>query len=537
MQSRRASLPLFQKVSLAAFSWAAAWALMLSLDGRVALANLTLLPVLATALASLWLPLVASMVCSLLAVLAFNWRFVPPRDSLIVAGQEHLLLLLSMLSLCWITSALMARLRWQAANAERHAHRAEQLRSFGESLRDSASALDLAPELAAALQGLVGTEVRLMLLNGEPLPARNEPSAVLWHGTAPDADQTSGLWLCLRTGQAMGPGCGRHEELAAWYLPLRGRRGSFGAAYLPLQAHLLAHRQTHLQAVDSGLRAHAQSLCDQLGLALERQATEQGAAKALSEAGQQATRNALLAAISHDYRTPLACIMSAASALHDQEAKLSSAQRQRLSATILDETQSLKRMTDNSLQLARLDAPGLQLKLDWESAEDIVGAVLRRVRQRYPEASKRVKARLEPGLPLLRCDALLLHQLLDNLIDNALAYGQLPGQFGPVELLLRQAEEDGSNYVLLAVRDRGPGVAPGWRDKVFEVYRRGESAATVGPHAHYTHRGAGIGLAACRAIARAHGGEMRLRARSHGGASFECWLLVIEAPTGPGESA
>ncbi|MCV2351519.1 ATP-binding protein [Paucibacter sp. Y2R2-4] len=531
MQISRASsqLPLIQKLSLAALSWAAAWALMLGLDGRVALANLTLLPVLATALASLWLPLASAMVCSLLAVLAFNWRFVPPQGSLMVSGHEHLLLLLSMLSLCWITSVLMSRLRWQADRAESHAQRAEQLQRFGEALRDSASALDLAPELAAALRSLLGAEPLLALLSSDSLPARNDDSTLLWLGPTPTADQVSGLWLCLRTGQAMGPGCGRHEELAAWYLPLRGRRASFGAAYLPLPSAQ--------QPADAGLRAHAQTLCDQLGLALERQATEQSAAQALGEASQQATRNALLAAISHDYRTPLACIMGAASALQEQDSKLSMAQRQRLIGTILDETQSLKRMTDNSLQLARLDAPGLQLRLDWESAEDIVGAVLRRVRQRYPEASKRVKARLEPGLPLLRCDALLLHQLLDNLIDNALAYGQAPGktESGPVELLLRQMEnETGQRFVVLAVRDRGPGVDPAWRDKVFEVYQRGSPGVA---QESANPRGAGIGLAACRAIARAHGGSMRLRARSHGGASFECWLPVLDMPAGPGEQA
>ncbi len=517
--------PWIQNLSWALLSWAGSWALMLGLHGRLALANLTLLPVLATALASLWLPLSGAMVCSLLAVLAFNWHFVPPQGSLAVSGHEHLLLLLSMLSLCWITNFLIARLRWAAERAERHAQRAEQLRRFGEALRDSASALDLAPELAQALRSLMASEPLLAVLHSDTLPARNEASAMRWLGPAPTADQESGLWLCMRSSQAMGPGCGRHEELAAWYLPLRGRRASFGAAYLPLPSAQ--------QPLDADLRAHVQTLCDQLGLALERQATEQSAAKALHEASQQATRNALLAAISHDYRTPLACIMGAASALQEQADKLSEAQRRRLLSTILDETQSLKRMTDNSLQLARLDGPDLQLKLDWESAEDMVGAALRRVRQREPEASKRVKARLEPGLPLLRCDALLMHQLIDNLIDNALRYGQTPGktESGPIELLLRSMDdEQGRRFVVLAVRDRGPGVPPAWRDKIFEVYQRGPVSSAT----HHAHpRGAGIGLAACRAIARAHGGQMRLRARSHGGASFECWLPLHEAPTVP----
>ncbi|MGS0755001.1 sensor histidine kinase [Roseateles sp. GG27B] len=225
--------------------------------------------------------------------------------------------------------------------------------------------------------------------------------------------------------------------------------------------------------------------------------------------------------------------MSAASALREQDLRLSPVQRGRLTAVILDETEALNRMTANSLQLARLDAPGVALRLDWESAEEIVGAVLRRIRQRSVHvdvsAGNRVRVRLEPDLPLLRCDALLLTQLLENLVDNALKYGSPAG----VEVLVRTATETGTEqsvrFVVLAVRDRGPGVAPAWRERIFEVFQRGAEVQGERPDAD-ARRGAGVGLAACRAIARAHGGDMRVRARSHGGASFECWLPTVMGP-------
>jgi len=507
--------PSWQDLALAAAVWGLAWALMLGLDARLGLVNLALLPVLAAALASIWLPAWASMLASLLAVLAFNWAFVPPRGSFAVDVPQHGLLLLSMLALNWITAVLMARLAWQAAQAQLHARRAEQLRAFSEALRDSPEPLAQAPLLHEALAGLLDDAVLLMLLK-DRLPAVNEPAAVQWQGAAPDADQRAGLWACLRQGSAFGPGTGRHEELQAWYLPLRGRRASHGAAWLRLPGNT---------APDAQLRAHAQSLCDQLGLALERQATEQAAQRARDEASGQAMRNALLAAISHDYRTPLASIMGAASSLLDQDARLSPAQRERLAATIVDETEALSRLTDNGLQLARLDAPGVVLRMDWESAEEIVGAVLQRVRRRRGEAARRVRARLEPDLPLLRCDALLLTQLLDNLVDNALKYA--PGS--AIELLVRCASEGEQSFMVLAVRDRGPGVAPAWRERIFNVFQRGVELNRERPDGE-ERRGAGVGLAACRAIALAHGGRMSYRARSHGGASFECWLPLAAAP-------
>ena len=480
--------------------WAAGWAAMLLLDGRVDLANLAMLLVLASASASLWLPPGLSMAAAALAVLAFNWLFVPPRGSFTVDLRQHAVLLAALLVVCWIVALLMARLRSAAARAGQQALRAEQLRALGEALRDSTEPLEQAPRLRDALAAWVEGPVSLLMLR-DALPAQNDMQAASLLGDA-DEEQLCGLWHCLRQSSAMGPSSGRHEDLHAVYLPLRGRASSFGAALLllPLQRDVVSH---------------AQSLCDQLGLALDRAQALRAARQAHDQAQAQGVRNALLAAVSHDYRTPLATIMGAASSLRDQANQLTPQQRQRLAGSIVDEAESLHRMTDNTLQLARLDAPGVVLQLDWESAEEIVGTVLRRVRAADPQ--HRVRARLEPGLPLLRCDALLLAQMLHNLVDNALKYS---APDAPVEVLVRRAAQQ----LVLAVRDRGPGIAPALRERIFLVFVRGESAG---------RRGSGVGLAVCRAIARAHGGELRLRPRSHGGSSFECTLPLADPPPAP----
>ena len=150
---------------------------------------------------------------------------------------------------------------------------------------------------------------------------------------------------------------------------------------------------------------------------------------------------------------------------------------------------------------------------------------MRRVRQRDPgqhEPNQGLRARVEPELPLLRCDALLLVQLIDNLVDNALKYGG----GAPVEIVARRI----SAHLVLAVRDRGPGVPVALRERIFETFQRG--APVPGDNQAPARRGAGLGLAVCRAIARAHGGELRLRPRSHGGTAFELWLPEQQAPQG-----
>lgn len=488
------------RAALAALAvWAAAAAVVTAFDDRLGLANQALVLVLAAALASLWLPPLPALAACALAVLGFNIAFVPPRGRLGVDLHQHVLLLGTMLGVSWIVILLVARQRRLALAARLSAQRAEQLQTFGQALREGDHPAEQLARLQQALEPSGGGPVSVWLLAGDALSG------------AADADERAGLRLCALQQQAMGPGTGRHEELPAWYLPLRGRQGSAGAALL---------RRAPPQPDDPAARQQAQALCDLMGAALERAAALQAAAQAREAAQSQALRNTLLAAIAHDHRTPLATILGAASSLHDQADRLSPDQQRRLAASIVDEATQLSRLTENTLQLARLDNPGLALPLDWESAEEIVGTVMRQLRRRDP--GHRVRARVEADLPLLRCDARLLVQALDNLVDNALKHG--PPE-APVELVARRI----AGQVVLAVRDRGPGVPPAERELIFEPFRRGQAhAGAAGPP-----RGAGVGLALCRAIARAHGGELKLRARGHGGSAFELWMPVPPLPPGP----
>jgi two-component system sensor histidine kinase KdpD len=490
-------------------AWALAWICLFALDPYLDLANKALILVLTAAVAAIWSGPWISLLASAAAVLAFNFSFVPPRGVFTVDLHQHALLLVAMLTVSWIVALLVTRLRWHAAQAGAHSLRSDQLRRLGDALRAEEDPALQAAALQDVLSGIAGSPTTLWLAGASHDAAGGEAPVMVGPATA---DEAAGLRLCLQEGRAMGPGTGRHEEQPAWYLPLRGRQGPHGAALV---------RDTADAAAQAGLLAHAQALCDQLGSALERAAALRAASAASEQAQSHALRNTLLTAISHDHRTPLATILGAASALHDQGERLSTAQIHRLAATIVDEAAQLSRLTDNTLQLARLGAAGLALRRDWESVEEMVGTVLRRVRQRDP--SQRVKARVEPGLPLLRCDAVLIVQLLDNLVDNALKHG---GAGAPVEVLARRRD----GQVVIAVRDRGQGVPPALRERIFDTFQRGDPIVPPDDVDHLPRRGAGIGVALCRAIAQVHGGELRLRPRAHGGASFELTLPVDVMP-------
>jgi two-component system sensor histidine kinase KdpD len=231
---------------------------------------------------------------------------------------------------------------------------------------------------------------------------------------------------------------------------------------------------------------------------------------AQNEAQQQQLQSTFLAAISHDLRTPLAAIVGAASSLQTQRDKLAPAEQDRLLASIAGEAGYLSSVTENTLQLVRLASTHQELRRDWESMEEIVGAVLARVRQRDP--ARRIRSSVPEGLPLVKADPVLLAQLIANLLENALKYSE-----AAVELVVQL--QGGEMQVM--VKDRGEGIPEAEQDTIFEPYARGDRA---GP------RGAGLGLAVCRAIARAHGGRLALRRRQGGGSSFVLSLPLEAQP-------
>lgn len=480
---------------------------MLGLDGQVDLANQALMLVATAALATLWLPGWGSALLAGLGVAGFNWCFVPPRHSWSIDLQQHAVLLATLLVVVWLVAALVARQQRLAQWASRRAAEEARLRAWGDQLREVDDPLTHAGALQSLLAEASGTPVALWLAAPADAAPDERPQTL----GNPDANQLAGLGLCQREARALGPGTGRHAEQPDLYLPLRARGAAMGAAVLPGWGP-----HPRVGALARADAEHLQALCDQMGQALARAAAERAGRRLQDAARDQATRGALLAAVAHDHRTPLATVLGAASSLIEQADRLDATQRRRLAQVIQDEAGRLARLTDNTLQLARLDAAGVVLRCDWESAEELVGAAVQRARRR-PEGS-RLKAWVAPGLPLLWCDALLLSQLLDNLVDNALKYSD-----GAVEVTARLLGEQ----LVLAVRDRGPGVPPAWRERIFQTFDRGpESPLQDRP-------GAGLGLAVCRAIARAHEGSLRLRPRGHGGSAFECSLPLRPQPEAP----
>ncbi len=465
-----------------------------------------MLLVLASALAAVCLPWRISVLLTIIFVLAFNWFLIAPYGTFSIDFHQHALLLLVILVVNLIVISLMNILRVQSERALRHASEADILRQWSDLLLESPAPHQHLQELQELLAQLSGRDVTLLVLK-DVLPATDDLQAAQLLGDA-GIEQRHALWYCTRNNQPLGRGTGRYEMFSDVYLPLRARGHALGAALL-----------TNFAVHEFSTRVHLQAICDQFGNALERYNLHQQDIKTREAAQSQLVRNNLLAAISHDYRTPLATIMGAAYSLNEQTEKLDAAQQQQLVRRIYDEAERLNTMTHNILQLARLDADN-HLACDWQSAEEILGELTRRWRGR--QLGHRLHIQLDDELPLLWCDAVLIGQLLENLVDNALKYS---ADDFPVNIHAAVNLQGEPNYFSISVSDKGQGIDPRWHDKIFEPFQRGpisEDGKQI--------LGAGVGLALCRAIARAHGGDIKIECPSSGGSIFELYLPLRELP-------
>lgn len=452
----------------------------LLLDHHVSLLSQAMFYVLAVVIASYsqgWLP---SVVCAVAAVIALNFFFVPPRWTFEVASQEHLIALVTMLFVALSISHLSAGLQREAALAHLNAVRAGQLQELAGELSISESAEQIA--------GLGKSAFKLAFAGPCHLGLLRTDQKLLLEVDVPPMVQ-DGMNACIREVAVLGPGTGRWPGLNAWYLPVGESSHMFGAA----------HIQPALASDHAG-RDHAQALCTLLGQALLRLQLSNSMQAAQSEVQRQQVQSTFLAAISHDLRTPLAAIMGAASALQSQRNKLEAAEQARLLSSIVNESSYLSTLTENTLQLVRLGNASQAIRLDWESIEEIIGVVLARARQQ--DSSRRIKSRVPTGLPLIRVDAVLISQLLGNLLENALKYSG-----DTIDLMVEASNEE----MQISVKDRGPGIPESQRASVFEPYSRND---------HSGQRGAGLGLALCQAIATAHKGSLNIYPRQAGGSRF-----------------
>jgi two-component system sensor histidine kinase KdpD len=467
------------------------------------LANIVMLFLLTVVLAAWRLGRGPAVLTALVSVVAFDYFCVPPRLTLAVSDAQYLVTFAVMLAVGLITGQLTAGMRSEARVAAEREARARALYGLA---RDLSTLLDADAVVRTAVDEIArALDTRIVIL----LPDEQGHLAIASPAErAPDIDLISAQRaydLAESTG-ARTPHSG--ADVRGRYVPLRAPVRTRGVMAVEWRGPGVATEQ----------QRHLETLAALTAMALERVHYVDVAQAALVRMESERLRHALLAALSHDLRTPVAAMSGLAESLELTVPALSAQQRD-IARAIADQAGGMGRLIDNLLDMARLASGPVELRREWQSVEEVVGAALRAARPAL--GGHRVEVALDPALPLVEFDAVLIERVLYNLLENA-------GKYTPAGSRVEVCGHVAGDVVEICVSDEGPGVPQGEEDTIFEKFVRGSRTSATA--------GVGLGLAISRAIVHAHGGTIRVHASATGGARFCFTLPLRKAPSVPAEA-
>ncbi len=454
-----------------------------------------------------WFGLFPSLYACLASVLAYNFFFLPPVYTFVIADPENVVALFFFLAAALLVSNLGARMRAQTMAARRRTRSTEQLYQFSRKLAATAQLDDVLWATAYQVAAMLDTRVVLLLPQHERLMVRTGYPP---EDTLDEADLAAARWA-WQNDRAAGRGSDNLPGAKRLFIPLRTGRGPVAIIGLD------ADRKGQLLTADQ--RRLLDSLADQAALAIERVNLAEDLDRSRLLAETERLRAALLTSISHDLRTPLASILGAASSLQSFGPLLDEPGRRELLGTIRDEAERLNRFVANLLDMTRLESGAIVPNTEPADLGEIAASALARAGPML--ARHRTVLELEPALPQVPLDAVLFEQVIFNLLDNAAKYA-------PEATEVRVRAWRGADSVTVQVADEGPGLPPGDLEKVFDKFTRLHSSDRQRP-------GTGLGLAICRGFVEAMGGTITAANRTdrtdpaHPGAVFTIKLPLKPA--------
>ena len=458
--------------------------------------NLVMLYLVAVVIAAVYFGRGPSILASVLAVLAFDFFFVPPKWTFVVADTQYILTFIGLFVVSLVISSLAAQAREQAEAAR---HRESQTAELYALSRDLAGVFATAEIVEAVVRHVEQTFERqaIVLLPQDGRLVSPVESPVLL-----DPNEEAVADWVYRRGEPAGRNTNTLPAANLRYLPLKTARGTIGVLGIakPLAAGSFLTPEQHRLM---------EAFASQAAMAVDRAGYAEQARKSEVLQATEQLQAALLNSISHDLRTPLVSITGALSSLEEEGDSLDSQTRSVLIENAREEAERLNRLVGNLLDMTRLEAGAMKLRLEPGDLQDVIGSALTQLETRL--GTRQVVVDVGEDLPPVPMDFALISQVLVNLLDNALKYS--PPE-SPIEVKARLA----GAYVEIEVADRGTGIPPEDLSRVFDKFYRVRRPGSVS--------GTGLGLSICQGIVQAHRGFIVAENRSGGGTAITVALPV-----------
>jgi two-component system sensor histidine kinase KdpD len=449
---------------------------------------------------------------SVAGVALFDFLFVEPRFSFTVYDMDYVGLFAAMLLVSTATSAITGRARAQAHKSTVRALHTELLLGNSRRLQKASDETAILQEAARQLGTLLGCAATIYPVHQGRLVQQpcfaytpdnpQQPATTVTPGDTPRDELGVAQWVA-KNNRPAGAGTDSLPGSRHCFIPISSRSDVLAVAelaVLPGQDAPLA---------DANSKNLVLALAGECALALEKERLTRANASIAVRAQQEKLRADVLRSISHDLRTPLTGICGNAAILASPHGAGSPERNAALAATIEEESRYLVGMVENLLALTRLEQQNFTLRLEPELLEDVIDEAMQIMERRA--ARHDLHAEIPATLLMARMDARLMVQVLVNLLDNAVKYT-------PEGTSIRvRALADGP-WVRLEVADNGPGICEQEQAGIFDMFHAAAIKKGDG------RRGMGLGLALCRSIVQAHGGQIEVHANLPQGAVFSLTL-------------
>jgi two-component system sensor histidine kinase KdpD len=430
------------------------------------------------AVSAVW-GMVVSVFMSIVAMLVFNYEFLPPVWTLTIADPQNWVALGAFLFTSILGSQLSARIRTEADEANSRRREIERLYKFSQKLLGEGNVIQLMNAIPNYIvESLEAGAAELFLPQKDKFYRSGFGAAHL--------DEERMKTAFLRDEMTIEP------QHSLYFIPVRlGVRaiGSLGISGARLS------RQT-VDAVGS-----------LVAIAIERARAVEQLSQTEAERQGERLKSALLDSITHDFRTPLTSMKAAVTSLLGDK-KASTPQAHELLTIINEECDRLNHLVEEAAEMARLEAGEVELHFAPASVEDIVQSALAQMKSLL--GGRTVLVNVSPNLPPVRADAERAKDIIVNLIDNANLYS---AKEQPITI---SAEVTG-DFVTTNVADRGPGIDDFEQGMIFDKFYRGKDQ-------RYLVRGTGMGLPIAKAIVTAHGGSISVTSQLGHGSVFSFTL-------------
>ena len=456
-------------------------------------ANLVMIYLLGVVLVALFYGRWPSVLATVINVISFDLFFIAPRGTLAVSDVQYVLTFAVMLAVGLLIGNLTAGVRYQARIARYREQRTRHLYEMSKALAVGRTAQDIVQTSQQFIHSTFNARSLILLPDreGKLCPLTPVSGMTPW-------DEAIVRWS-FDKGQPAGAGTDTLPGVPYQILPLQ-RQGVVIVEPANLRQLMIPEQQRLLETFTLLVAS-----------ALERLALTASEEQARLASERESIRNSLLAALSHDLRTPLTVLFGQSEILTldlAAEGSRHAIQASEIRQHVLNTT----RLVNNLLDMARIQSGGFNLKKEWLTLEEVIGSALKTLEPGL--GGRHIALAMSDPLALIHVDGPLFERVLINLLENAAKYAGSKAQIG-IDASVTP------DQLQLEVWDSGPGIPAGQEEAIFDKFARGNKESAI--------PGVGLGLAICQAIVEVHGGTITAHNRPEGGAGF-CVTLPLDAP-------